>query len=112
MIVFESIIDTMFICFLVDADINKGGNMLAPPCEYHWTVSLRAHEPAVPVSSLSRPRTALQKLVGDYSAHSKQAAMDENKLRQERPGAIGTRRVQLLLVQLPCALSPSAMVSS
>jgi hypothetical protein len=30
LIIFETAVDTIFLCFLVDCEYNKGGNMLAP----------------------------------------------------------------------------------
>ena len=31
MIIYETAIDTIFLCFLIDEENNKGGNMLASP---------------------------------------------------------------------------------
>lgn len=61
MSVFHAVIDSIFLCFLVDSEANDGGEMKA-----------------------SR---SLQKLVGKYEKQSKKIAEKENEMRSNRPGA-------------------------
>lgn len=58
-VVLHSIIDTIFLCFLIDAEVNGKGEMMASP--------------------------ALQKLVGKYAKQSKKMAKTTQKHRHERP---------------------------
>jgi choline transporter-like protein 2/4/5 len=58
-IVLDSIIDTIFLCFLIDSEVNGKGEMMATP--------------------------ALQKLVGKYSKQSVELAKSYKKNRHNRP---------------------------
>lgn len=60
-IVFSSTIDTMFLCFLVDSEVNEKGSMMAS--------------------------IGLQKLVGKYSKQSKEDATRQKEARNAREGA-------------------------
>jgi len=57
-VVFSSTIDTLFICFLIDSEVNKSGEMMAPK--------------------------ALQKLVGKYEKRSKKEAVEVREMRTVR----------------------------
>jgi len=60
MIVFRSVIDTVFLCFLIDCEHNDAGNMMAS--------------------------VALQKLVGKYEADGSKEADEAKARRKRRPG--------------------------
>lgn len=60
MAVFHAVIDTVFLCFLVDAETNEAGSMMASP--------------------------GLQKLVGKYEEDSKKKHDVDTKNREGRPG--------------------------
>lgn len=61
-VVFSSTIDTLFICFLIDSEVNKEGEMMAPK--------------------------ALQKLVGKYEKRSKNIAVQDLQTRSTRKLAL------------------------
>jgi len=63
-VMFSCTIDTLFLCFLVDSEVNQAGSMMAPP--------------------------ALQKLVGKYEKSSKNRAQLKMKNRQARNGNDGS----------------------
>jgi len=63
-VMFSCTIDTLFLCFLVDSEVNQAGSMMAPP--------------------------ALQKLVGKYEKNSKNRAQLKMKNRQARNGNDGS----------------------
>jgi len=58
--VFKSVIDAVFLCFLVDADVNPAGQMVAS--------------------------VELQKLVGKYQKENTAEADKQKKIRESRPG--------------------------
>lgn len=60
MVLLRSVIDSVFLCFLVDAETNPAGQMMAPD--------------------------ELQKLIGKYEGESKEIADAHSEIRKRRPG--------------------------
>jgi hypothetical protein len=64
------VVDTTFFCFLVDAEHNSKGNMLASPGDQFLSFYCLQHQLHLNLFFSSQ---GLQKLVGKYESHSKRA---------------------------------------